>query len=132
MNVKQVIVMRNDLNMRKGKMIAQGAHASMAVILNEVYTARNDQVVALSANWEKGNPFHTWLAGNFTKICVKIDSLDELLELKKKADEAGIPNSLIVDSGLTEFNGVPTETCMAIGPAESNVIDKLTGHLKLL
>ena len=30
---KQVIVMRKDLGMRKGKMIAQGAHASMKVLL---------------------------------------------------------------------------------------------------
>lgn len=132
MKTKQVIIIRKDLNMRKGKMIAQGSHASMAVVLNEIYKQRNEDIVEVQGSWEKGNPFHSWLSGSFTKICVSVNSLEELLEIKKKADEAGLPNALIIDAGFTEFNGVPTETCMAIGPANADDIDLITGNLKLL
>ena len=70
--------------------------------------------------------------GLFTKICVSCDSEQELEELYKKAKDAKLPCSLIVDAGLTEFNGTPTKTCIAIGPANSEEINKITGHLKLL
>lgn len=132
MKTKQVIIIRKDLNMRKGKMIAQGAHASMAVVLNEIYKQRNEDIVEVQGSWEKGNPFHNWLSGSFTKICVSVNSLEELLEIKRKADEAGLPNALIIDAGFTEFNGVPTETCMAIGPANTDDIDLITSNLSLL
>ena len=39
MNVKQVIVLRKDLNMRKGKMVAQGAHASMKVFFDRFHSS---------------------------------------------------------------------------------------------
>ena len=132
MDTKQVIVMRKDLNMRKGKMIAQGAHASMAVILQEIYKERNEEKVTVEKTWVNGDPFHHWLSNAFAKICVSVDSLEELLKIKEEADKAGIPNYLITDAGRTEFNGVPTETCMAIGPANVEDINKITGHLKLL
>lgn len=132
MPVKQVIVMRKDLNMRKGKMIAQGSHASMAVILNQIYKERNSNTVKVEGEWKEGNPIHEWLSGNFKKICVSVDSLEELYELQRKANEKGILNEIIIDSGLTEFNNVPTATCMAIGPAEDSLINEITGHLKLL
>ena len=48
------------------------------------------------------------------------------------AQESKLPCSLITDAGLTEFNGVPTNTCIAIGPWDPAEIDKITGHLKLL
>ena len=122
MNVKQVIVMRTDLNMRKGKMIAQGAHASMAIFA-EAFRHGNTELW-LSA-WE-------WLLGSFTKVCVRADSEDELMDIYRKAYQANLHVRSIVDSGLTEFHGVPTNTCLAIGPDESEKIDEITGHLKLL
>jgi PTH2 family peptidyl-tRNA hydrolase len=73
-----------------------------------------------------------WLNGLFTKVVVSCDSEQELLELYEQANSNGLPSSLIVDAGLTEFNGVPTKTCIAIGPAKSEYIDKITEHLKLL
>ncbi len=117
--MKQVIVIRKDLNMRKGKMVAQGAHASMAAILDHGEVSDHPAV-------------REWLDGRFTKICVSAKNLAELLAIYDKACEANIPCSLITDSGLTEFHGELTDTAVAVGPGPENVIDKITGHLKLL
>lgn len=118
---KQVIVLRKDLNMRKGKMVAQGAHASMAVILEEQLKSHYPTPAIAE-----------WLNGSFTKICVSVSSEDELVQLYTEAKARGIPCSLIKDSGFTEFNGVPTLTAVAIGPDYPEVIDPLTKHLPLL
>jgi peptidyl-tRNA hydrolase, PTH2 family len=119
-SVKQVIVMRNDLNMRKGKMIAQGAHASIMFLAASclLNTGVHDDAVP-------------WLCQGMTKICVRVDSEAELLDIQKKATEAGLVVNPIVDAGLTEFAG-PTFTCLAIGPNKADAIDAVTGHLKLL
>jgi PTH2 family peptidyl-tRNA hydrolase len=127
MNSKQVIVIRKDLNMRKGKMIAQGAHASMATILNEM--KQEGTVLSLEI---KDEALSDWLKGKFTKICVAVESENELEKIHQKAVEASLRSSIITDLGLTEFNGVPTKTAVAIGPNWSTDIDKITKHLKLL
>lgn len=114
--MKQVIVMRTDLGMRKGKMIAQGAHASLAAVL----PYRDDFRV------------QSWLQNSFTKICLRADSLDELVALHVRAKDAGLITELIVDNGRTEFHGVPTPTCIAIGPDIEPEIDAITGELRLL
>lgn len=144
---KQVIVMRRKFpigpngemkKVRTGKMIAQGAHASMAVLLNKMkpfdpskigYAGNKGNSLELSnipESWVK------WLNGSFTKVVLVVDTEEELLDLHKKAEKEYLPTSLITDNGLTEFNGVPTNTCIAIGPAMSDEIDKITGHLPLL
>ena len=131
---KQVIVMRTDLNMRKGKMVAQGAHASMKAILDYSFKW-GDKALCIPTDHsmdKKAEAIDKWLSGNFAKICVGIGSREELLELYEKAFSSNLLCALITDSGLTEFNGVPTNTCIAIGPAKSEEIDKITGHLKLL
>ena len=126
---KQVIVMRNDLNMRKGKMIAQGSHASMMFLVESLLAAARDP--AGSFHLEAGA--WRWLAsGRMSKICVRVDSEAELLQVAAKAEAAGLPVHVITDAGLTEFGGVPTRTCAAIGPAAASSIDPITGHLKLL
>jgi PTH2 family peptidyl-tRNA hydrolase len=56
----------------------------------------------------------------------------ELLALHEQAKQSGLSFALIRDSGLTEFNGVPTFTALAVGPGEDGEVDKITGHLKLL
>jgi len=73
-----------------------------------------------------------WFEGLFTKICLQCSSEEELLKLYDEAKAAGLTVHLITDSGLTEFAGVPTKTCIAIGPNEAEDIDKITKHLKLL
>jgi PTH2 family peptidyl-tRNA hydrolase len=130
--VKQVIVLRKDLNMRKGKMVAQGAHASMAVLLNRGDIESNITEDNKSYVIELNDDIQEWLTGRFTKICVSVNSVEHLLLVHNAAEQAGIPCSLIQDAGLTEFDGVPTFTAVAIGPAKASKIDKITGELKLL
>lgn len=120
---KQVIVLRTDLNMRKGKMAAQASHASMGVFLNSFH---NDFKKNL---WKQAEE---WLSGNHKKVVLGVASEEGLLELAKQARSAGIPHYLVTDAGLTEFNGVPTKTALAIGPWDDAEIDKITGDLKLL
>lgn len=128
MKSKQVIVVRKDLNMRKGKMVAQGSHASLKVFFDSIVNeSSTDITIKLNDEF-----MIDWIHGTFTKICLGVDSEVELDDLFAKAKEIGLPCSMIVDNGLTEFNGVKTKTCIAIGPGESSKVDGITGHLKLL
>jgi PTH2 family peptidyl-tRNA hydrolase len=127
MNAKQVIVVRTDLNMRKGKMCAQVAHASMKFLVDNNEAERGDEVIVKLSPAEA-----MWLSGSFTKIVVGIDSEDALQDLLLKAELEGIEAHPIIDSGRTEFNGVPTMTCAAFGPCEADDLDKITGDLKLI
>lgn len=135
METKQVIVIRKDLKMRKGKMIAQGAHASMKVILDEMFRSPFDHEEAFT-NFHmtilNESPLCQWLEGIFTKIVVGCDSEEELLSLRSSAQIYNVRSALIQDAGKTEFNGVPTYTALAIGPDDIDKINKITGHLKLL
>jgi PTH2 family peptidyl-tRNA hydrolase len=123
---KQVIVMRKDLGMRKGKMIAQGAHASLAVVLQRA-TIEGDH-----ATLELTDAMKAWLTARFTKVCVSVDSEAALDGVVARARAAGVPCALITDSGRTEFKGVPTKTCCAVGPAWTDEVDAITGDLPLL
>jgi PTH2 family peptidyl-tRNA hydrolase len=148
---KQVIVVRKDLNFgTKGKMIAQAGHAVMKVLLescthNEKYTYTWWTVIKVCfgikskiidcehiLTYKLGSPWDLWLNGQFTKVCVYVNSEQELDEIYQKAKDAGIPAALIIDNGNTVFKGVKTKTCCAIGPGFIADIDKITGHLKLL
>ena len=132
MNVKQVIVIRRDLGMRRGKEISQGAHASIAWLTNRLMTGWSREkpdvyrsVAFLSeAEWE-------WVQGNFRKITCAVRSERDLFALADKAKEAGLVYEVIEDSGLTEFGGVPTFTALAVGPDYDERIDPVTGHLEL-
>ena len=125
--VKQVIVMRKDLNMRKGKLVAQGSHACMKVFLDRAYHDVNGAM-----NIPLSSAMQAWVRGEFKKITVYVNSEAELDELYAKAVSDCIPCAMIVDNGHTEFNGVPTKTCIAIGPEYSTIIDRITGNLPLL
>lgn len=122
---KQIIILRKDLNMRKGKMVAQGAHASMAVILNLKKEDATSYIIP------KDPRIEPWINGRFKKITVSVNSEDELLALHEEAKKRGFLTSLILDSGLTEFKE-PTYTAVAIGPDNAIELDKLTGNLPLL
>lgn len=121
--------MRKDLNMRKGKMIAQGAHASVAVVLD---AKRPASEVARELTIDMTPAMAAWIAGRFTKVCVYVKSEEELDDVYERAREAGLSCALIVDSGRTEFDGVPTKTCCAIGPDWADEVDAITGELPLL
>ena len=119
--LKQVIVMRNDLSMRRGKQISQACHASIGFLSDIVLNGR------LLTPEQK-----IWLKEGMTKICVRVDSEEELLDINQKAISAGLLVHLITDAGLTEFHGIPTKTCLSIGPNLTSAIDCITGQLKLL
>jgi PTH2 family peptidyl-tRNA hydrolase len=140
--IKQMICMRTDLGMRKGKMIAQGAHAAMAFLTNRIRQCADG--VRTVEQFQRYGDFDLWgffnisevmkkwVHGSFAKVCVRVNSLEELMEIKEKAEEADLEVHLITDSGKTEFHGEPTPTCLAIGPDYSEKIDPITGDLKLL
>lgn len=108
--------MRKDLKMPRGKEIAQGAHASMKATLLHLEDPRVKE----------------WLSGNFTKIAVGVSSEEELQAVYNQAKEAGLIAEIIIDSGLTVFKGIPTMTCIAIGPDTHENLQPVTGELKLL
>lgn len=123
---KQVLVLRKDLNMRKGKMVAQGAHASQIAVYprpTDEDIVRGYMIVPLT---EHNIP---WLRDNFKKITCGVKDENELLTLYERAKELGIPCSLVTDSGLTEFHNVPTNTAIAVGPAHEDIVNLVTGHL---
>lgn len=132
MTIKQIIVVRKDLNMRKGKLAAQVAHASMKVFLDSSEIV-NDQDGLSELQITLNEDMVQWFKGSFTKIVVSVDSEKELLHIFHDAVFTyNLPAAIIKDNGKTEFNGVPTYTAVAIGPANSEILSKLTGHLKLL
>lgn len=111
---------------RRGKEIAQACHASIAFLTNRLEnTSDNTFQIKLSENEIN------WVKGIFTKICLKVDTEEQLLEIERKAKEKGLTCHLITDRGLTEFNGIPTNTCLAIGPDEAEKIDEITRDLQL-
>ena len=125
--LKQVIVVRTDLNMRKGKLAAQCCHSAMKVILDDRQISDKYMMnVRITAAMKE------WLESAFTKVVLGVDSEEAIYELARKAKEANIPHAVIVDNGFTEFHGNKTTTCIAIGPDESDKIDLLTGDLKLI
>ena len=134
---KQVILMRTDLKMPKGKMVAQGAHAAMGAI-TQLFVQHpesmvgSDKRVRYHMTLDGEGPIHTWLADKFTKVCVGVDSEEELMKRYEQAKEAGLQACYIEDDGRTCFDGVKTATCCAIGPAWPEDVDKITGDLKLL
>ena len=117
--------------MRRGKEIAQGAHASMGALLSvadRVINKYEEHVLCISLDDDRIGP---WLNGRFAKITLVVNSEEELVALHEKAQAAGLISCLITDSGFTEFNGVPTKTALAIGPDVRDKIDAITAGLKL-
>lgn len=125
--IKQVIVIRRDLNMRRGKEIAQGSHASLAFLINTLNPVAEPSLYEALLS----NEVVEWINDGFAKICLQVSSEEELLDIAIKAKDAGIECHIIEDEGLTEFRGVQTKTCLAIGPDYSSKIDAITGDLKL-
>ena len=123
---KQVIVVRRDLNMRKGKIAISSAHASLKAVLDLCDKSSNTYTLHLD------DRLKPWITGLFKKICVYVNSEAELLDVYQRAVDAGLICSIILDAGLTEFNGVPTLTAVAVGPDYSDKIDAITGKLPLL
>jgi peptidyl-tRNA hydrolase, PTH2 family len=129
--VKQTIIVRADLNMRKGKCASQVSHASLGLFTKRAKISIKDHKLYFEMPFENPSEVTEWLETGFTKICLQCHDEDELLKLYTEASLAGLNTILITDNGTTEFGGVPTVTCCAIGPNDAEEIDKITKHLKL-
>jgi peptidyl-tRNA hydrolase len=118
--------------MRKGKLAAQAAHASMKVFFDRMtYAGKNgrgleEYILTVS------DEMKAWVDGAFTKIVVYVNSEEELDDLATLASHYGLPWALIEDNGYTEFRGVHTITALAVGPADADAVDVVTGHLPLI
>ncbi len=125
MHYKQVILIRRDLKMRRGKEIAQGSHASMMFLASRLRQPADGGALVLS-ELEK-----VWLGQGMAKVCVKVHSEEELLDYHQKAKQAGVASYLVRDSGKTEFGGTPTYTACAVGPDTIERVDAITAELTL-
>lgn len=137
-NAKQVIVVRRDLKMRKGKIAAQSGHACVEAVLMALAKEERLDEVRVEDNWvtladtgRDATPLSEWFARGVAKICVYVDSEEALLEVARTGREAGFVVALIQDAGHTEFHGEPTYTCLAFEPLYPEQIDPITGDLPL-
>ena len=128
-DVKQVIVIRRDLAMRRGKEIAQGSHASSAWLAFIVAEAVDPHTLVATVKLDP--EAFVWLTSSFRKVTLQVKTEEELVALHTKAQALGLRSHLIRDSGKTEFSGVPTLTALAIGPNLASTIDEVTGHLSI-
>lgn len=133
-----MIVVRRDLKMRKGKIAAQSGHACVEAALAALAReGRLEDIVfengyAVLRHTDKPEtPLSGWFENGTAKICVYVDSEEELKEIDRKAKEAGIISVMILDAGMTEFHGEPTYTCLAFEPQTAEAVDPITGGLPL-
>lgn len=121
--MKQILVVRKDLKMRRGKECAQCAHASVGVVTSELF--KDGYLTKSFAN------LMVWLEHGQAKITVTVNSEEEMDALYVAANAKGIMTYQVIDHGRTEFNGVHTKTVLAIGPAPDEMFVGLTDHLPL-
>ncbi len=135
---KMMIVMRRDLKMRKGKIAAQAGHACIEAVLSAL--AKEGRLkdlemtpdgMSLKTDGGCPTPLTEWFHHGCAKICVYVDSEEELMQIADKAAAKGVLSSVITDAGMTEFHGVPTKTCLALEPLSFEDADTLTGELPL-
>jgi len=112
---KLVLVVRTDLDMGRGKIAAQVAHAAVAA--------------ALAAQGSRD--FRAWLLEGQPKVVLKVGSAEELSQIADAARAAGLAVEIVRDAGRTQL-APGTLTCCAVGPAENSQVDAVTGGLALL
>src|SRR3989344_2925704 len=114
MGYKQVILMRVDLKLPRGKACAQSAHAAVEAVLKS-----SEKKVS------------AWRKEGMPKIVLKVKDEKELLSYLQKAKDDGLTTALITDAGRTVV-APGTKTCGAIGPDEEDKVDAVSGKLPLL
>ncbi|CAI2383079.1 unnamed protein product [Moneuplotes crassus] len=120
-NLKMVLVVRTDLKMQKGKIGAQCGHATLGAY---------EKAKAKKAKyWKKC--LYDWEVYAQAKVCLKVDSEEALVNIHKQAKKSNLPTYLVTDAGRTQI-AAGSKTVVGIGPAPSELIDKITGDLKLL
>ena len=150
-NIKQVLVLRlkypdgkgGFTKLRTGKLCSQASHGSMKVFFDRSNLRSSNKFIKIVGglvNWvvslvtgQKQVVMITfltpemaeWVSGTFAKVVLAVDTEEELLELYKQAQDAGLPCALIEDVGNTEFHGVVTRTVLSCGPAASEDLDKI-------
>lgn len=112
--MQMTFVMRNDLNMRKGKACSQTGHIAIDLALRSLLSPR----------------FWVWQIGQRAKITVRVENEEELHAVQASAQAAGLKTYMVQDAGRTEFKE-PTYTGVAIAPATKSELSEITGHLKL-
>jgi PTH2 family peptidyl-tRNA hydrolase len=117
MEYKLVIAVRSDLELSRGKLAVQVAHASV--------------MAAFDAKTRHRKWFSEWWAEGQKKVAVKGGTLSDLHALRNKARSMGLTTALVEDAGLTELPA-GTVTCLGIGPGPNAIVDQVTGGLKLL
>lgn len=114
---KQVIAVRTDLAMSKGKTAVQVAHGAVSAAERARVTRQED--------------WRAWMSEGQKKVAVKVSSEEEIMELRRQAITHNLPHAIIRDAGMTELPP-GTLTVIGIGPAKAEVVDKVTKDLKLL
>lgn len=112
--MKQVMIVRTDLKMGKGKIAAQCCHAS----LGSYKRCDKDKI-------------KKWESEAYAKVVLKVPCVEKLFELKEAAIANNIANYLVTDAGRTQIPA-SSITVLGLGPDEDEILDKLTGDLKLL
>jgi PTH2 family peptidyl-tRNA hydrolase len=117
MKYKLAVVVRDDLQLSRGKLAVQVAHAAVSC----AFKARRAKSAWLKA----------WIDEGQRKVILRAEDLEELRELEGRARSLGLTTELVTDAGLTE---VPpgTTTCLGIGPGPEELVDRVTGHLRLV
>lgn len=115
--IRQVLIIRNDLKMGKGKIAAQASHASVLATL---------EAMKHNKNW-----YDRWFRAGMAKIVVKVNSEEELNMVFQRGSKGKLPRSLINDAGHTQLEP-GTATAVALGPAPQVLIDPITKDLKLM
>ena len=119
-----VLLVRQDLNMGPGKVAAQCCHATLAVYRKAMGVTRDGCAVDPMV-------LQQWEGSGEAKIVLKVRNGGQLQTLKEAAAALGLPHYAVTDAGRTQV-APGTVTVMAVGPADVDAIDQLTGHLKLL
>eukprot|EP01065_Artemidia_motanka_P040441 TRINITY_DN5078_c0_g1_i1.p1 TRINITY_DN5078_c0_g1~~TRINITY_DN5078_c0_g1_i1.p1 ORF type:complete len:241 (+),score=51.73 TRINITY_DN5078_c0_g1_i1:53-724(+) len=126
--MKMVLVVRKDLGMGTGKIVAQCCHAAVDVV-EEVQQRRQHVAVQRAAVWRQW--LREWRCQGQTKVALRVDSEEGLLAVRRAARAGSLPCSVIRDAGRTQI-AAGSLTVAAVGPAPAAAVDCVTGRLKLL